>query len=199
MWGGHQLPVEGAVFTVISRPDKRTGLMKRSRQMVYICDKTEELVLSRHCMTTLGMINGDIDDSGGSAASVRLISTTTSAGDSTNFHPSGGSSSSGDGTGSTPSGGSSGGGGSSFDSCRTGADGVEGGQLTLDMIASHNQLYPNGQVSIGDLKPNNDPDHVCRGTLPLKTGRLPCGCFPRADAPEPLTINPCPFKGSGQS
>ena len=64
---------------------------------------------------------------------------------------------------------------------------MEEGQLTLDMIASHNQLYPNGQVSIGDLKPNNDPDHVCRGTLPLKTGRLTCGCFPRADAPEPIT------------
>ena len=48
-------------------------------------------------------------------------------------------------------------------------------------------MFPCGQVSLGDLKPNNDPDHVCRGTLQLKSGVLTCDCFPRADTPEPIT------------
>ena len=64
---------------------------------------------------------------------------------------------------------------------------MSGGQLTLDLIASHNQSHPNSQVSPGDLKPVNDPDHICRGTLSQKNGALTCGCFKRADAPEPLT------------
>ena len=29
--GGHELPVDGAVFVIISRVDKRTGLLKSSR------------------------------------------------------------------------------------------------------------------------------------------------------------------------
>ena len=33
--GGHALPVEGAIFVVISRQDKRTGLIKKTHQMVY--------------------------------------------------------------------------------------------------------------------------------------------------------------------
>ena len=61
---------------------------------------------------------------------------------------------------------------------------VTGGQLTLDFIASHNQLYPGKQVSPGDLLPSNEPDHACKGTLPLKNGMLTCGCPIRADAPE---------------
>ena len=55
------------------------------------------------------------------------------------------------------------------------------------LIASHNLMYPGTQVSPGDLKPSNEPDHVCRGTLPLKNGMLMCGCHARADAPEPFT------------
>ena len=43
------------------------------------------------------------------------------------------------------------------------------------------------QVSHRDLLPSEDPDHVCRGTVPLKNGRLTCGCPLQADAPEPLT------------
>ena len=114
--------------------------------MVYICKKTEELVLSREAMTQLGMVASDIDD----AASVRQITT------------------------SPPYSGS-------------GGQDKSGGQLTLDLIASHNQLYPGTQVSPGDLSPSNQPDHACRGTLPLKNGVLTCGCPLRADAPEPFT------------
>ena len=64
---------------------------------------------------------------------------------------------------------------------------VTGGPLTLDLIASHNQLVPDKQVSQGYLKPNNDPDQVCRGTLPFKNGVLTCECYARAHAPEPFT------------
>ena len=49
--GDYALPVEGAIFVVISRQDKRTGLVKRTHQMVYLCKKTEELVLSREALT----------------------------------------------------------------------------------------------------------------------------------------------------
>ena len=62
-----------------------------------------------------------------------------------------------------------------------------GCQLTLDLIVSHNQMYPDNQVSSRDLVPSVDPDHACRGTLPLKSGVITCGCPLRADAPEPLT------------
>ena len=64
---------------------------------------------------------------------------------------------------------------------------VIGGQLVLDLIASHNQLYPGGQVSPADLSPSNKPDHACRGTLSLKNGMLTCGCPIQPDAPEPFT------------
>ena len=47
-------------------------------------------------------------------------------------------------------------------------------------------------MSPGDLKPVNDSEHVCRGTLPLKNGMLTCGCFTRSDAPEPLTHKDVP-------
>ena len=145
---GHALPVEGAMFVVISRQDKRTGLIKNTHQMVYLCKKTEELVLSREAMTQLGMVTAEIDN----AASVCQI------------------------TSSTPS---------SASGMQDGS--VTGGQLTLDLIASHNQMFPDKQVSSRDLVPSDDPDHACRGTLPLKNGVFMCGCPLRADAPEPLT------------
>ena len=69
--GGHTLPVDGAIFVVIARQDKRTVLTKRTHQMFYDCKKTEELVLSREAMTQLGMVASDIDD----AASVCQITT----------------------------------------------------------------------------------------------------------------------------
>ena len=71
--GGHILPVDGAIFIVITRKDRITGLSKRTHQMAYVCQKTEDLVLSREAMTSLGMVN-DIDDSEAPAASVRQIS-----------------------------------------------------------------------------------------------------------------------------
>ena len=71
--GGHILPVDGAIFVVITRQDKKTGLSKRTHQMAYVCQKTDDIVLSREAMTSLGMVN-DIDDSAAPAASVRQIS-----------------------------------------------------------------------------------------------------------------------------
>ena len=71
--GGHNLPVDGAIFIVITRRDRTTGLPKRTHQMAYVFQKTEDLVLSREAMTSLGMVN-DIDDSKAPTASVRLIS-----------------------------------------------------------------------------------------------------------------------------
>ena len=47
-------------------------------------------------------------------------------------------------------------------------DTVPGGQLTLDLIATHNQYFPDSKVSLADLKPNIDPDFLCKGTEPLK-------------------------------
>ena len=76
--------------------------------MVYICEKTEELVLSGDAMQSLGMLNGDINDSATSAAFVRLTSTTTLPGSGAEPTPSGGSSGQiGSGAVPLPSGGSS--------------------------------------------------------------------------------------------
>ena len=69
---------------------------------------------------------------------------------------------------------------------------MAGGQLTLHLIVSHNQSFPESQVSTGDLKPVTDPDFICRGTLALKNGILTCGCFVRADAPKPITHKDIP-------
>ena len=55
-------------------------------------------------------------------------------------------------------------------------EGVLGGQLTLDLVASHNQSYPDSQANPGDLKPVNDPDFVCRGTLAFKNVDMPGFC-----------------------
>ena len=73
-----------------------------------------------------------------------------------------------------------------------GDSGVPGGQLPLDLIASHNQAFPDQNVSITDLKTNNDPNFQCRGTGPLKNGYLICGCFVRSEAPDPLTHKEVP-------
>ena len=51
--GGHILPVQGALFVVITRLDKKTGLSKRTHQMAYVCQKTDDIVLSREAMTSL--------------------------------------------------------------------------------------------------------------------------------------------------
>ena len=45
------------------------------------------------------------------------------------------------------------------------------------------------QVSPNYLLPSSDPDHMCRGTIPLKNRRLTCGCPVRAEPPEPMTHN----------
>ena len=62
-------------------------------------------------------------------------------------------------------------------------------QLTLDLLASHNQSHPFMQVGPNDLLPSQDPDHLCKGTIPLTNGMLTCWCPIRAEAPEPLTHN----------
>ena len=40
--GGHILPVDGAIFIVITRKDKKTGLSKRTHKIAYVCQKTED-------------------------------------------------------------------------------------------------------------------------------------------------------------
>ena len=56
----------------------------------------------------------------------------------------------------------------------------------MDLIAAHHQDYPSNKVSLADLKPNSDPDFQCRGTVHLKNGFLTCGCYVRANAPDPI-------------
>ena len=50
------------------------------------------------------------------------------------------------------------------------SDRVQGGQVTLDLLATHNVDFPASKVSLSDLKVNTDPEHKCRGSLPLKNG-----------------------------
>ena len=57
------------------------------------------------------------------------------------------------------------------------SDRVQGGQVTLDLVAVHNVDFSNNKVSLSDLKPSTDPELKCRGSLPLKNGILTCGCF----------------------
>ena len=54
-------------------------------------------------------------------------------------------------------------------------DRVQGGQVTLDILAMHNVDDSLCKVTLADLKPSNDPEHKCRGSLPLKNGVLTCG------------------------
>ena len=58
-----------------------------------------------------------------------------------------------------------------------GSDTVQGGQLTLDLVAAHNIDFPSNKVSLSDLKPSTDPEFQCKGTVPLKNGILTCGCY----------------------
>ena len=59
--GGHTLPVSGSIFILITRLDKGTGAIRRTKQMAYLCEKTRDLVLSREAMTVLGMVAASID------------------------------------------------------------------------------------------------------------------------------------------
>ena len=156
--GNHILPTEGAIFIVITRKDKFTGLEKRTHQMAYVSPRDEDLVLSREAMECLGLVSG-LDDS--KAASVRYISSTPVTGGAGTPVPSSGGS--GSGGGSSRDGGPRlpGSGGRQYMQ----SEGVPGGQLTLDLVASHNQDNPKSQVSPGDLKPSTDPDFQCRGTV----------------------------------
>ena len=67
------------------------------------------------------------------------------------------------------------------------SDSVQGGQLTRDLVAAHNIDFPNNKVSLSDLSPSTDPEFKCKGTVPLKNGVLTCGCFVRAEAPDPAS------------
>ena len=69
----------------------------------------------------------------------------------------------------------------------TESDRVHGGQVTLNIVAMHNVDFPLNKVTLSDLKPSYDPEFKCRGSLPLKNGILTCGCFVRAEAPDPTS------------
>ena len=69
---------------------------------------------------------------------------------------------------------------------------VPGGQLTLDLVAAHNNDFPNNKVSLSDLKPSTDPEFQCKGTVPLKSRDLTCGCHVRTEAPDPVTHQDIP-------
>ena len=66
------------------------------------------------------------------------------------------------------------------------SDRVHGGQVPLDIVAMHNVDFPLNKVNLSNLKPSYDPEFKCRGSLPLKNGILTCGCFVRAEAPDPI-------------
>ena len=95
--GDHLLPGDGAVFLVITRRDRRTGLEKSTYQMAYMSPRAEDLVLSREAMECLGLVS-DLDDS--TAVSVCHISLSLP---SSGGGPSGGGSS--DGGSGSPGGG----------------------------------------------------------------------------------------------
>ena len=69
----------------------------------------------------------------------------------------------------------------------SGKESVTGGQLTKDLLMTHNKLFPKQKVSLDDLRPSLYQEHVCRGSVPLKNGLLTCRCPIRAEAPEPIT------------
>ena len=43
------------------------------------------------------------------------------------------------------------------------SDRVQGGQITLDLVAIHNVDFPNNKVCLSDLKPSRDTEHKCKG------------------------------------
>ena len=67
------------------------------------------------------------------------------------------------------------------------SDRVQGGQVTLDLLAIHNVDFPANKVSLSDLKASKDTEHKCRGSLPLKNGILTCGCYIRKEVPDPIS------------
>ena len=42
-------------------------------------------------------------------------------------------------------------------------DRVHGGHVTLDILAMRNVDFPQNKVTLSDLKPSYDPEHMCRG------------------------------------
>ena len=64
---------------------------------------------------------------------------------------------------------------------------IQGGQVTMDILAAHNEDHSECKVTLADLRPSKDPEHKCRGSLPLKNGLLTCGCWLRKRAPEALS------------
>ena len=105
--------------------------------MAYMSPRAEYLVLSREAMECLGLVSG-LDDS--KAASVRYISSTPVTGGGGTDTPAPSSGGSGSGGGSSRDGGPRlpGGGGRQYKQY----EGVPGGQLTLDLVASHNHDNP---------------------------------------------------------
>ena len=45
------------------------------------------------------------------------------------------------------------------------SDTVQGGQLTLDLIAAHNVDFRQDKVHLSDLIPITDPEFKCKGTM----------------------------------
>ena len=207
--GGHLMETAGAMFVVISHKDEVNGLIRKTHQMAYVSPQAEDLVLSREAMESLKLV-ANLDDR--VKASVNLVSNSLSpvvkeedprvsglslhisrrfestpaverhrsAGPVRATPASGGSVHSTQGASSPP------------EYREYEGDSVPGGQLTLDLIAAHNIDFPNNKVSLSDLKPNTDPDFQCKGTVPLKNGFLTCGCYVRAEAPDPLTHREVP-------
>ena len=44
----------------------------------------------------------------------------------------------------------------------TESDRVQGGQVTLNIVAMHNVDFPQNKVTLSDLKPSYDPEFKCR-------------------------------------
>ena len=63
------------------------------------------------------------------------------------------------------------------------------GFLGLPLIVSHNQSCPSKPLSPSYLLPSLDQFLVYGGLVPLKNGKLTCGCPVRAEAPDALTHN----------
>ena len=141
--GNHILPTEGAICIVITRKDSGTGLERRTHQMAYMSSKAENLVLSCEAIECLGLVSGLCDSKAASVRHISLAPVTGGGGASTLAPSSGGGGSS---RGGGP--GAPGCGGRQYEQYK----GVPGGQLTLDLVASHNIDNPKSQVSHGDLK-----------------------------------------------
>ena len=69
------MKTQGAVFLVISRKDRVTGLIKKTHQMAYVSPQAEDLVLSREAMESLELVS-NLDDR--QEASVNLVSNSSS-------------------------------------------------------------------------------------------------------------------------